>query len=397
AALAGILIGDRIQKIDGQVVSEISTDEMESLLGGNRNQYVSLDILRPSQNLVMHFDLQKRKIDIESISAACMLDTITGYIRITHFAESTPIELDLAFAELNGVGMRRLLLDLRNNSGGDFEAGIAVADRFIEGGKLIVFTQGRAPQTSGQFIATSSVTFPQLPLVVLVNEKTASDAEIITGAIQDWDRGIVVGRTTFGKALVQTEYPFQDGSIRLLTTARYYTPLGRSIQNENVLSDEGKSPAVAPKKFKTPKGRFVSDGGGIQPDFESKKNAKSIPALLKKFYAEDNDYFLKFADEYIVTIPEETRPKKQNDFLAAFQMDDVLWNRFSNWVSNQPALKINSGDLDSIRFIVAAELKIALAWRLWGDEGRNAATAAVDEEVQKSLQYFEQADKILLN
>jgi carboxyl-terminal processing protease len=388
AANAGVIVGDRIQKIEGRSVADMAPEQVEQFLSGNADSHVELDVLRPLQNELLHFDLTKRQIDINSISAVCMLDRITGYIQISYFSDSTPTELDYAFAELDGLGMTQLLLDLRDNSGGALEAGVAVADRLIPPGKLIVFTQGRAPQASEQFISTASVTLPSFPLIVLVNEKTASDAEIVAGAVQDWDRGIIVGRQTYGKALVQTEYPFQDGSILLLTTARYYTPLGRLIQNDN---QDNKLTQESRKEFRTPKGRTIFAGGGIRPDFELKKSSKTISTTMRKFRPEGENYFYQFADDYLISTPREAMPKNLNDFLHLFAVTDDLFRRFAELTVERSENRITRMEIEQNRSEIMPEIKVALAWRLWGEEGRNAASACVDDEVLKSLSYFSKA------
>lgn len=392
AAKAGVIVGDRIQKIEGKAVADMAPEQVEQFLSGSADSYVELEVLRPPQNELVHFDLSKRQIDIHSISAVCMLDGITGYIQISHFSDSTPAELDFAFAELGGLGMTQLILDLRNNSGGTLEAGVAVADRLIPPGKLIVFTKGRAPQASEQFISTASVTLPSFPLIVLVNEKTASDAEIVAGTVQDWDRGIIVGRQTYGKALVQTEYPFQDGSILLLTTARYYTPLGRLIQNDD---QDNKQAQELRKEFRTPKGRTIFAGGGIRPDFELKKSSKTISATMRKIYPEGENYFYQFADDYLTSQPREEMPKNLYQFLSTFVVTDDLFKRFAELTVERSQKKISRTELEQNRSEILPEIKVALAWRLWGEEGRNAASACVDEEVLKSRSFFSEAAMLI--
>ncbi|RMD96458.1 MAG: PDZ domain-containing protein, partial [Calditrichaeota bacterium] len=217
AAIAGVRVGDRLIKLEGVPISELRAQQIEQILIGSEDKAVTLQVARPNIDELVTFELPKRKIEHKSVPVALMLDEQTGYIKISNFTESTPAEFDAEYAQLKQHGMKRLVLDLRNNGGGAFDAGVAIADRFLSGGKMIVFTKGRALRSSQQYIATSSRTVPRDPLIVLVNEATASDAEIVAGAIQDWDRGLIVGRRTFGKALVQTEFPFQDGSILLLT------------------------------------------------------------------------------------------------------------------------------------------------------------------------------------
>ena len=179
-------------------------------------------IQRPNQVDRFTLDIVKRQVVDDTIPIAFMLQGNTAYVKISYFSNSTPSELDRVLTSLENAGMQRLVLDLRGNTGGTFDAGVAVADRFIPSGKMIVFTRGRAPQSSQQFIARIN-RYNTIPMVVLVNEVTASNAEIVSGALQDWDRAIIAGQKTYGKALVQTEYAFQDESVLLLTTEALFS------------------------------------------------------------------------------------------------------------------------------------------------------------------------------
>lgn len=389
AELAGLHVGDRIETLEGRPVSQLLPAEIDKLLTSEDQQSVELQIQRPSQDDLLTFQLPKRQISVASIPVACKLDASTGYIRIDHFMDSTPKELDQAFAKLQNAGIQQLLLDLRNNSGGAFDAGVAVADRFIPNGKMIVFTKGRIPHSSEEFIATQQVSLPFMPLVVLVDEATASDAEIVAGAIQDWDRGIIVGQRTFGKALVQTEYPFQDGSVLLLTTARYYTPLGRLIQ-----SDYGQTTGQSEKvTFKTPKGRTVFGGGGIFPDFELDKPAGSLSPFLKTLYLAPQNPLYTFADAYITELPESDRPTDMNAFLQSFHVSEALLQRFATFIRDR-GFQYTAQEFSANRDALQLAIKTHIAWRVWGETGRYTALALQDEQVKQAMGFFQQASKL---
>ena len=396
AAISGIKLGDRIVKIEGVAVQDLDAPAMEQHLSGNEQKCVALEIARPKVKELLTFELPKRQINRKSVPAALMLDEQTGYIKITNFTDSTPQEMDAAFHQLQNEGMARLVLDLRNNSGGAFEAGAAVADRFLSGGKMIVFTKGRAMRSSQQYIATNGNTLPRIPLIVMVNEATASDAEIVAGAIQDWDRGLIVGRRTFGKALVQTEFPFQDGSILLLTTARYYTPLGRLIQSDyyvnpgQTLKDE----EYRFKKYKTPRGRLVFGGGGIRPDVLLKDDNAEISPVLKKLYLTNEDVFFKFADLYAANLPPDHQAQELGDFLKEFKVSaEMLEDFYRQAGAADPTLKADA--LRRQRRELAKALKIEIAWRLWGEKGRYAAAALYDSEISKALLHFDKAAELI--
>ena len=396
AAISGIRVGDRIVKIEGLDVQEMDAQAIERHLSGNEADYVSLTVARLNEKELLSFDLPKRQIDHESVPIALMVDEQTGYVKISNFTDTTPTELDIAFAQLKDRGMSRLVLDLRNNSGGAFEAGVAVADRFLSGGKMIVFTKGRALRSSQQYIATASKTFPRMPLLVLINEATASDAEIVAGAIQDWDRGLIIGQRSFGKALVQTEFPFQDGSILLLTTARYYTPLGRLIQSDYYVnpSQSIKDDEYRFKKYKTPQGRLVFGGGGIRPDFEIATKDEEMPETLRKLYLSREDVFFKFADGHAAGQASEGQRGELGKFLKEFHVTPAMLEDFYQQVIADK-IAVTAPELRRHEQEIKNALKIEIAWRLWGEKGRYAAIALSDEEIQKSLTYFEQASSLI--
>ena len=390
---AGIRVGDRIAKIAGTRIASIDNKSLERLLGGPQDKIVTVVIERPDATR-QTLDLVKRQIIDSTIPVYFKIKEDVGYIKLSYFAERTPNELDDALSHLKANGMRQLVLDLRDNTGGTFDAAVAVADRFIAAGKMIVFTKGRAPQTSQQFIAAMSGDV-QTPMIVLVNEATASDAEIVSGALQDWDRALIVGRRTFGKALVQTEYPFQDESVLLLTTARYYTPLGRLIQkqySENELAPADSKPQKA-TSYKTPKGRIVYGGGGIQPDIALKKNELNFPKNLRPLYSGNENIFFKFADKYVILHKDEY-PTELEFFIRNFSIDENLWQAFKTF-SHEINIGVSLSDIEENKIFLKNEIKTEIAGRLWGDHGRLAATTINDPEVNAGLVYLNQAEALL--
>ncbi len=281
----GLEPGDKIIYVNDSVVAgkKISEDDVLKLLKGPRGTTVKLKILRRNQNELLPFEITRDKIPIFSVDVAYMLNGTTGYIKVNTFALTTFEEFMTGMRELKSKGMTKLVLDLRQNSGGVMEAAIQMANQFLKEGDLIVYTKGRT-QPRDDANATGKGEFQNLDLVVLIDEFSASASEIFAGAIQDNDRGTIIGRRSFGKGLVQEPIMFTDGSGMRLTVARYYTPTGRSIQkpynhgvdkyNED-LSDRynrgefevSDSIHFADSlKFKTPKGRIVYGGGGIMPD-----------------------------------------------------------------------------------------------------------------------------------
>ena len=227
----GILAGDRIIAVNDTAIAgvKMSTEDIMSRLRGPKGSKVNLTILRREVNDPLLFTVKRDKIPILSLDAAYMIEPKTGYIRINRFGATTAEEFLKAMKELQSKGMKDLILDLQGNGGGYLNAAIDLANEFLGEKELIVYTEGRTAQRS-EFFAKGTGNFRKGRLVVLVDEYSASASEIVTGAIQDWDRGVVVGRRSFGKGLVQRPIDLPDGSMIRLTIARYYTPAGRCIQ-----------------------------------------------------------------------------------------------------------------------------------------------------------------------
>ncbi len=405
ALAAGIQLGDRIIEIEGRDVSKLKNEQIGALLIGPLDSGISLVIERTNVKESMHFEIPRKPILIESIPCAFMFNDTTGFIKVAQFSESTPTELDLAFAQLREQGMAQLLLDLRDNSGGPFRAGIEVADRFIPGGKLLLFTKGRTPSSTEQFISSESNTLPMLPLIVMVNEASASDAEIVAGVIQDWDRGILVGRTTYGKALVQTEYPFQDGSALLLTTARYYTPLGRLIQREYSLNGSRQEKSRPEKSvqnlnskdrkgFTTPKGRILTAEGGISPDIILKQEETSFSEAFKRLYFAKAAYFYTFAADYVKSHPELRG--EISIFVDDFQVTGPILNEFFQSIVTS-GFRFSLQDMHENSDQIKLAIKREIAGNIWGEMGRHIVSASGDSEIIEAVKHFAEAKQLIAN
>ncbi len=282
----GMMAGDRILVIDGRTVAGIglSNDDVMKMLRGEKGTKVELKVLRRSALQLIDFTIVRDRIPIYSLDASYMIDKHTGYIKLNRFAATTIDEFKSAMAGLQKEGIRNLILDLRGNGGGYLTAAIQLADEFIPGNHLVVYTEG-VNNPKRDYMASGKGMFEEGNLVVLVDEGSASASEIVAGAVQDWDRGVIVGRRSFGKGLVQQPFYLTDGSMVRLTTAHYYTPSGRAIQKpyEGGLSEyrrdyqrrlESGELFSADNisfpdslKFQTKKfNRTVYGGGGIMPD-----------------------------------------------------------------------------------------------------------------------------------
>ena len=232
SAQLGILSNDRIVKIDGKSAIGFDNDQVMKGLKGPKGTKVSVTIVRPGEKELLDYEIVRDVIPFYSVDVSFMLDDEVGYINVTRFAETTNAEMLSALQKLKAQGMKRLVLDLRFNPGGYLDQAVKMADLFLDGDPVtgqrkIVYTKGRRPDFNEEYFATSNSEFEKVPLIILISNGTASASEIVAGAIQDWDRGLIVGETSFGKGLVQRQFELADKSAFRLTIARYYTPSGR--------------------------------------------------------------------------------------------------------------------------------------------------------------------------
>ncbi len=281
----GIRAGDRIVMVDNQKVASvgITNDKVFKLLRGKKGTKVNLSIVRPSVNSILSYSIVRDVIETYSIDISYLIDKETGYIKINQFGGTTVDEFTKALVTLKKGGMKRLIIDLQGNSGGYLDAAIQISDHFLKKGEMILYTEGENAKTE-RIYATSEGLFHEGEVIVLIDEFSASASEIVAGAIQDNDRGTIVGRRSFGKGLVQRMISLSDGSSLRLTIARYHTPSGRCIQRayeggvdayyddflkryEDGEMSRADSAKFDPKlQYKTKKGRIVYGGGGIMPD-----------------------------------------------------------------------------------------------------------------------------------
>ena len=274
----GLQAGDKIVKIDGESTKSISINDAVDKLRGKIGTDVTISIVRSGHIEIMDFTITRDKIVIHSVPYSGMLNHDIGYIKVAQYAKNTGRDVKFAIEKLQSQGMKKLILDLRYNPGGLLSQAIEVSDLFLDKGKVIVSTKGRTQQSEAR-AETKALVDSRIPIVTLINEGSASASEIVSGALQDWDRSLLMGKTTFGKGSVQTIYPLDaKGNAIKLTTAFYYLPMGRCINKpENGIRDEthAKSDSTAvdsTKKeevFYTNAGRKVYGGGGITPDLEA--------------------------------------------------------------------------------------------------------------------------------
>src|SRR5438046_2104580 len=315
AARLGIRAGDVISEVEGTSTDDLGPEEVVKRLKGPKGTTVHIKIVRVGIKEPIPLTIVRAAIPTNSISNTLMLKPGIGYIRIKDFTATTVRELDEAVDKLKTQGMQKLVLDLRGNPGGLLDAAVGVADHFLDKGQMIVYTKGRTTDSAQDYTAPGKHQKIEVPLVVVVNRGSASASEIVAGAIQDHDRGLVVGETSWGKGLVQSVYTLQYGAGLALTTSKYFTPSGRNIQRDYSSfydyyvadeNEEGQStevPLKDRKQFKTETGRVVYGGGGITPDVF----VKPAPLTRTTQILEVRSAIFNYGVDYVAKHPDVTK------------------------------------------------------------------------------------------
>lgn len=407
----GIMAGDRIVKIDGKDCIGISNDDVRKKLRGKAGSKVSVLVSRVGVKELIDYEITRDKIPLYSVDTHFMIDDKTGYVSVSRFAEKTTDELVAALQDLNQNGMKQLILDLRNNPGGYLNQAFMIADLFIDGEKKIVYTKGRRKEFDEVFTAMRPSEYEKVPLVILINRGSASASEIVSGAVQDWDRGIIVGETSFGKGLVQRQFPLPDGSALRLTISQYFTPSGRLIQRkytdkkkyyeelyereenegENFVHSSEKDSARP--QFKTNKGRVVYGGGGISPDYivKSDKLTDLSASLLRKnvFYTYALQYLSSHGKDIQAKYAADLRSYKTNYTISESELKDFLDYAKGKGVT------IDQKDLDKDKEYITARLKAQIARNYWKNEGWYMVLLEADKQMTKALSLFGKAKELV--
>ena len=384
---AGVRSGDRILRIDDRDVAGqgIAQDSLVKLMRGKRGTKVKLAIERQTLDELVEVEVVRDAIELHSIETAFMLDKEAGigYVRLSQFARTSYDELREALGKLRSEGLQKLIIDLRGNTGGFLDQAILIANEFLPAEKLIVYTEDRHGNKQKEY-SRGNGTSTDLGLAILVDESSASSSEILAGAIQDNDRGLVLGRRTFGKGLVQTQIPFADGSAVRLTVARYYTPTGRSIQKPYTAGDEMayhmeifdrymhneffSADSIhfdESLKFTTPGGRTVYGGGGIMPDIFIPMDTIGITRYYTKVWDSNTlyRYTLRYADRHREALDKVTTLEELDSLLSA---DDLL----SDFVryAEQQGIATNRHELNISRDIILAQLRAYIGRNALGDD-----------------------------
>jgi len=327
AQVGGLRIGDQLLKVDTVDVTDKLTSDISRLLKGPANTKVYVQVKRGEDTLSVN--LTRKKIVISNVPYYGMIDNQTGYIKLSDFTTNAAADVRNALIDLKSQGITRLVLDVRDNPGGILKEAVEIVNLFIPKGKEVVRTIGKLESVNMVYKTTKSPLDKDIPLVVLINERSASAAEIVAGALQDYDRAVLIGRKTFGKGLVQTTIPLSYNSQIKVTTAKYYIPSGRCIQaiDYSKRDENGNSSSIPDSlrnEFKTKSGRIVLDGAGIEPDKEisSKNYAPITYSLVARSLVFD------FGNKFFVENSEIGSPRD-------FQVSDALYDQFVNWLDGK--------------------------------------------------------------
>lgn len=399
----GIQSGDKIIKVDDKLLAGIgvqSPDVMKALKGPKGTE-VKVTILRGSKEI--DYKIVRDKIPQYSVDVSYMVDAQTGYIKVNRFAATTFEEFHEALKKLKESGMKRLVLDLQGNPGGYMNMAIDMADEFLSEGKKIVFTNGKEKKYNSEAMSTARGDFETGPLIVLVNEGSASASEILSGALQDNDRALIVGRRSFGKGLVQSPFDLSDGSELRLTISRYYTPTGRSIQKPYEDEDEYSRDIISrynhgeffhadsirfndSLKYVTPNGRTVYGGGGIMPDYFVPLDTTLNSHYLNELYTSTSIQEYTFG--YAETHKDELQKKGFQSFLKTFVVSDDMLDGLVK-VGERNKVKPDRKELRLKKKLFQVHIKAQIARKLWNNEGFFQVMNETNEILLQAMKLFD--------
>lgn len=402
----GIKAGDKIIKVDDKNVAgvNITNKEVFDKLRGEKGSVVVVTVLRSGVKKPIDFSITRDEIPLYSIDVSYMVKPTIGYIKISRFASTTFDEYLQAFNDLSKQGMKKLILDLRGNPGGFLKAAVDIADEFLMNGLQIVYTEGRA-NPKKIYKATTQGSFENNPLVILIDEGSASASEIVAGATQDNDRATIIGRRSFGKGLVQDQLDLPDGSAIRLTVARYYTPTGRCIQkpydegneayyneeieryNDGEMMNADSTKLDKSKKYITPGGKIVYGGGGIMPDiFVPLDTAKYTPYVNRAFYAGVINLFaFDYCDKHRIEL---IKDYTANKFVTAFTLNDNVMNEFFIYAKNKKVTGTET-ELEKSKTNLKQLLKALIGRNLYDKDAYYPIINSTDNSIKKAVEVLE--------
>ena len=402
----GLRRGDVISRIEGEETEGWTSQQAVNLLRGPRGTPVNISLRRGGYEELIDLEVTRDEVYIPTVPASFMINQQTGYILLEDFGEHTDEELGTALDSLAEQGMEQLVFDLRGNPGGALGQAIRVSNRFLPRGDMIVYTRGRVPNSDQDYRATRRSDYLDIPMVTLVNRNSASASEIVSGALQDHDRSIIVGETTFGKALVQSVYRVSGGAGAAITTARYYTPSGRLIQrpwDENfdeyltyVFRDQDANVEHAPEDMKfTDSGRRVYSGGGIEPDsrFDGPTQGFDPAPFGRSLYT--RNLFANFARQFSRAGDTRIPPSPSSRQLGRdFEFTDAMVAEFRAHVEDS-GLEIDGADWDADRSFIRAMIRYQIDIDLFGLAEAQRNLVSVDPQLQHGMGLFDDAARLL--
>ena len=404
----GLRRGDIIAKIETEETKGWTSDDAVRRLRGPKGTPVRISLKRSGYDQLIDLAVVRDEIHIPTVAAAFMLDPQTGYVRLSEFGENTDQELGRALRDLNREGMKRLVFDLRNNPGGALDQAIKVANRFLPRGDMVVYTRGRVPNSDQDYRATESSDYLKIPMITLTNRSSASASEIVSGALQDHDRALIVGETTFGKALVQSVYRVSEGAGVAVTTAHYYTPSGRLIQRPwddsfdeyltYTMRDQDPNKAHSPEDLKlTDSGRKVYSGGGIEPDrrFDGPIEGFNPTRFGRTLYARNifDVYAQRFSRKGDTRITQAPAAALR-ELSPGFEVTDTMVNEFRELV-DKSKIRIDTADWQKDLAFIKAMIRYEIDLDLFGVEAARKDLVKSDPQLQFALTLFPEAQRLL--
>ena len=402
----GLQSGDRIIAINGDDAYKITKDKVIKTLRGKKGTPVDVTIQRIGLKDPFDVTIIRDDIPIYSVGAATMIDNETGYILLRRFSATTNKEVKKAIEKLDKLNFKKLIFDLRGNSGGYLEQAAAVSNIFISTRDTLVYTKGKISDANQAFISDPEKGRNDFSLIVLINRGSASASEIVSGAVQDLDRGLIVGETSFGKGLVQRQLPLEGGSAIRITMARYYTPSGRLIQRPYKEGDdltyykelyakdrETKLDSLKQlrPKYKTRQGRTVYGGGGITPDIHIPYKSKLTKETQKLLRNPERPIF-NFSSTYATE--NNLRIKDFNSFKQKWQVSQAVYSQFLDYLDSD-SISFNPDSLLKDQSFIYNRIKSEMAGSIWGKDEAASIRLSLDNQVSEALKYFNEADAFL--
>jgi carboxyl-terminal processing protease len=402
----GLRRGDVIARISGADAKGWTSEQAVSKLKGPKGTTVSISLRRRGYDGLIDLDVERDEVNIVTVRGAFMIDKDTAYIKLGDFSETSDDEVGAALKKLSDAGMKRLVFDLRDNPGGPLDQAIRISNRFLPRGDMIVYTRGRVPNSDQDYRATEDSQYTHVPIVVLVNRNSASASEIVSGSLQDHDRGLVVGETTFGKALVQSVYRISGNAGLALTTGRYYTPSGRMIQRPwdgtfdeyltySLRDQNPQREHSATQLKKTDAGRDVYSGGGIEPDkfmvgpvegFNPTRFGRTL--FARGAFANYADQFTAEGDTRLSAANKNKRP-----IAKGFDVTDVMVGEFRESLKTQKVI-IDEASFTKDEAFIRAMIKYDIDLALFGVSEARRNLIGKDPQAQFALSQFPDAVRL---